>query len=374
MKKSENFLLLPSYPNTILAFRGNLIKLISQKYNVYVACPKLSKDMKKEFKKLNISHFELPLINFRITPIRDFFVFIKLYFLILKIKPKKILAYTLKPNFLGGIAARLQNIDFYPMFTGLGTFFEGKNNIFKFVFYKFLGFGIKKSKNVIFYNSANMELLVRLGVCNHSQGIIVNGSGLDINFYKTERSINFNDRKKITFLCSSRILEDKGIIEYLEAAKFIKKKYSNTEFLLLGWFQKSKNSIKKDFIQDYVDKGFIDFLGYKKDVRKYVDDCDVFVLPSYHEGMPRSALEAMSMSKALILSKIPGTEELIEVGKNGFFCDPKSTKSLITAMEKILSEVPKINEFGNESRKIIEEKFDDKIINNRLLEILNISI
>ena len=90
--------------------------------------------------------------------------------------------------------------------------------------------------------------------------------------------------------------------------------------------------------------------------------------------MPRSALEAMSMSKALILSKIPGTEELIEVGKNGFFCDPKSTKSLITAMEKILSEVPKINEFGNESRKIIEEKFDDKIINNRLLEILNISI
>ena len=124
----------------------------------------------------------------------------------------------------------------------------------------------------------------------------------------------------------------------------------------------------------YVDKGFIDFLGYKKDVRKYVDDCDVFVLPSYHEGMPRSALEAMSMSKALILSKIPGTEELIDVGKNGFFCDPKSTKSLITAMEKILSEVPKINEFGNESRKIIEEKFDDKIINNRLLEILNISI
>ncbi len=374
MKKSENFLLLPSYPETILAFRGNLIKLISQKYNVYVACPKLSKDMKKEFKKLNIVHLELPLINFQITPFRDLYVFIKLNLLMLRVKPKKILSYTLKPNFYGSIAARFQKIDFYPMFTGLGTFFEEKNSNLRFIFNKVLRFGLKKSKKIVFYNSGNMETFLGLGLCNHSQATIVNGSGLDINFYKTKKNNDTNNRKKVNFLCSARILKDKGIVEYLEVARLIKHKYENVQFMLLGWFQKSKNSISKNVIQDYIDKGFINFIGYKEDVRKYIDECDVFVLPSYHEGMPRSALEAMSMSKAMILSKIPGTKKLIKENKNGFFCEPKSVNSLLKAVEKILVDRSRIKNFGDESRKIIEENFDDKIINNRLLEILDIDI
>ena len=374
MKKSENFLLLPSYPETILAFRGNLIKLISQKYNVYVACPKLSKDMKKEFKKLNIIHLELPLINFQITPFRDLYIFIKLNLIMLRVKPKKILSYTLKPNFYGSIAARFQKIDFYPMFTGLGTFFEEKNSYLRFIFNKVLRFGLKKAKKIIFYNSGNMETLLGMGVCNHSQATIVNGSGLDINFYKTKKNNDVKNRKKVTFLCSARILKDKGIVEYLEVARLIKHKYENVQFMLLGWFQKSKNSISKNFIQDYIDKGFINFVGYKEDVRKCIDECDVFVLPSYHEGMPRSALEAMSMSKAMILSKIPGTKKLIKEDKNGFFCEPKSTDSLLKAVEKILVDRSRIQNFGDESRKIIEENFDDKIINNRLLEILDIDI
>ncbi len=365
---------MPSYPETILAFRGNLIKLISQKYNVYVACPKLSKDMKKEFKKLNIIHLELPLINFQITPFRDLYIFIKLNLIMLRVKPKKILSYTLKPNFYGSIAARFQKIDFYPMFTGLGTFFEEKNSNLRFIFNKVLRFGLKKAKKIIFYNSGNMETLLEMGVCNHSQATIVNGSGLDINFYKTKKNNDVKNRKKVTFLCSARILKDKGIVEYLEVARLIKHKYENVQFMLLGWFQKSKNSISKNFIQDYIDKGFINFVGYKEDVRKCIDECDVFVLPSYHEGMPRSALEAMSMSKAMILSKIPGTKKLIKEDKNGFFCEPKSTDSLLKAVEKILVDRSRIQNFGDESRKIIEENFDDKIINNRLLEILDIDI
>ena len=135
-------------------------------------------------------------------------------------------------------------------------------------------------------------------------------------------------------------------------------------FLIIIWF----------FINWFLLSFIINFVGYKEDVRKCIDECDVFVLPSYHEGMPRSALEAMSMSKAMILSKIPGTKKLIKEDKNGFFCEPKSTDSLLKAVEKILVDRSRIQNFGDESRKIIEENFDDKIINNRLLEILDIDI
>ena len=163
-------------------------------------------------------------------------------------------------------------------------------------------------------------------------------------------------------------------MEYLEAAELIKNKYQDVEFWLIGWFQNSKYSINKNTLQKYVEKGVINFLGYKEDVRGFIDLCDVFILPSYHEGMPRSALEAMSMSKAVILSNIPGTQELIQEGKNGFYCEPRSTNSLVISIEKILSNKKNITNFGKKSRKLIESKFDDKIINKKLLEILDISI
>lgn len=374
MKKTEKFLLLPSYPETILSFRGNLIKLIAKKYIVYVACPKLSTNLQKEFKELNINHIELPLVNYSITPLRDLYVFLKLNYLIFKLKPTKILSYTIKPNFYGSIAARLQNIDFYPMFTGLGTFFEEKKNLFKSLIVQIMRFGLKKSKKIIFYNSANMETFIELGICDPKQAVIVNGSGLDIDFYKTNTKNVVGDPEKLIFLCSARILKDKGIVEYLEAAELIKSKYQDVEFWLIGWFQNSKYSINKNTLQKYVEKGVINFLGYKEDVRGFIDLCDVFILPSYHEGMPRSALEAMSMSKAVILSNIPGTQELIQEGKNGFYCEPRSTNSLVTSIEKILSNKKNITNFGKKSRKLIESKFDDKIINKKLLEILDISI
>ena len=378
MDQKDNFLLLPSFAGTILKFRGNLIKEVSREYKVFVAGPKISSSMQAEFNKRNIEHIHLPIVNISITPFRDISYFMKLVAIIIKLRPKIILSYTLKPNLYGSLAARIFRVDCYSMFTGLGSYFEKKEGIFNRVSLKLLKFilrtSLKRNKKVIFYNSNNMETFMISSLCSPSQAEIVEGSGVDINYYKSKRFRDFTNIDNIVFLCSSRILKDKGIMEYLEAAKEIKSKNKGVDFRLMGWFQESSNSVSKEIIEKYSQEGIIKFIGHVEDVREEIDSCDVFVLPSYHEGLPRSALEAMSMSKAVILSKIPGTSNLIKENNNGFFCEPKSTESLVDSIEKMLKHRTRIREFGSESRTIIEERFSDKLINRKLLELLRIPL
>jgi len=370
MNRKEKFLIVASFAATIIKFRGNLMKKLSEKYDVFIACPKPDIEIVNFLKLNQIKHIELEVQNSKISIISDIFYFLKLARIVLNLKPKKLLSYTIKPVFYSGFLRLLLKFDFYPMITGLGSFFETNNNkFFKKIFIILLRISLKGAQKIIFYNEGNRSIFLKYKICHIDKTEIIPGSGVDIKFYKTRPKTT--NSSNINFLCIARLLKDKGLKEYLEAAREIKSKYKNTRFTLLGWFQDSDQSLSINYVNQFIEDGSIIFHDFEKDVRPIIQQCDIFVLPSYHEGMPRSALEAMSMSKPVLLSEIPGTLGLVESGKNGYYFKIKSKESLVQAMKKILENETALKSFGKRSRQIVEDNYSDEIINNRLIGIFN---
>jgi len=370
MNKKEKFLIIASFAGSIVKFRGNLIKRLSKEYDVCIASPVPNRSTFKFLDDNNIKHIKLDVKNSKISPIHDFIYLIRILIIVLNFKPDKVLPYTLKPVFYTGFVRLFYRFDFYPMITGLGSFFESHaNRALKNFFFFLFAISLSKAKKIIFYNKGNQKQFTKNKICLETNSVIVPGSGVDINYYSTRSEVS--NREKTIFLCSARLLKDKGICEYLEAAKEIKNVYKNVEFHLIGWHQDSAEKISQEYIDNFVMDGTVNFYGYCDDVRTFLNNCDVFVLPSYHEGMPRSALEAMSMSKALLLSDIPGTNGLIINGMNGYYFTSQSKESLIEAIKLILKEKKYIPEFGRKSREMVVERFNDQKINSKLCRIFN---
>ena len=191
------------------------------------------------------------------------------------------------------------------------------------------------------------------------------GSGVDIKHYEFSKisSDSFN------FLLIGRLLRDKGIYEYVEAAKIIKKNKpnSNINFNLIGSFDSNPSAIQPKLIEDWVSKKYITYLGEVDDVRPYIKECSVFVLPSYREGLPRSILEAMSMGRAIITTDAPGCRDTILNNKNGILVPVKNSEELAIAMLSTINS-NLIKEMGKESRKLVEEKFDVIKVNQVILK------
>jgi len=362
---------LASFSGSVIKFRGNLIKKLSKKYSVYVFSPNPDQNLINNLKKYDAKHINIPLTNFSVTPIKDFIYMLMLSIWFFKLKPKKVLAYTIKPVTFGGIISRIFQVDFFAMITGLGTAFESKdaNSISKNFLLLLLRISLKRSKKILFYNTKNQEYFLKNNVITAGQSLIINGSGVDTEYYKSEKT-SHKKNKKINILCMARLLKDKGIIEYISSAEKILDTRNDVNFFLLGDYQKSKLSIKKSYIDDCVNRGIIKYHGFVEDVRPYIEMADIYILASYHEGLPRSALEAMSMSKAIILSEISGTKDLIQESVNGFYCKPKSIESLTLAINKMLERKEELEKFGQKSRQIIEKNFDDRAINNKIMEVV----
>ena len=368
MDKKEKFLIVASFAGSIVKFRGNLMKQLSENYDVCVACPTPNNKTLDFFKQNKITFYKLEIKNSKISPFSDLIYLAKLLLIIRNVSPKIVLPYTIKPVFYTGFIRLLIPFKFFPMITGLGSFYESHNKkFFKKLFSLLFSLSLSRANKIIFYNQGNMKQFIKDKICLEVNSVIVPGSGVDINYY-LGKSKEYNN-EKVIFLCSARLLKDKGICEYLEAAREIKNTYENVEFNLIGWHQDSDGNVSQSYIDTFVKDGIVNFYGYSEDVRKFLTNCDVFVLPSYHEGMPRSALEAMSMSKALLLSDIPGTQELIRNGENGYYFESKSKHSLIEAIKLILKEKEYILDFGRRSREIVVERYSDEIINNKLCKI-----
>jgi len=227
-----------------------------------------------------------------------------------------------------------------------------------------------KYNNVVFFqNPDDLNLLLRLRLIkDKNKTLILNGSGINLEKYYFAPL----KEKSISFLLIARLIWDKGIYEYIEAARIIKKKYPNVSFLLLGPNEKNPCAIKKEYIKKWANKGIINYLGEKDDVRPYIANSSVFVLPSYREGIPRSILEAMAMGRPVITTNSPGCRETVEDGVNGFLVPIKDSKALADRMEKFILNPDLIKQMGNRSREIAEKRFDVYKVNRIILEHMGI--
>lgn len=374
MKK--RFLLLASYPDSLLNFRGQLLHaLVASGLEVHVASPDLESniELKGRLEDMGVCVHNASLNRTGMNPLRDFYSCLQLVFLMCRIRPDFFLAYTIKPVVYGSIAAWLSRVPHrFALVTGLGYTFQGESrtrSILKTFVRGLYRCALSRVHKVFFQNPDDESLFHELQILNSAdrKSVVVNGSGIDIDqFNVTPFPLTPQ------FLLIARLLGDKGIREYIEAAKLVISKHPTVVFGLVGWIDDNPDAIYEQELQEWIDSGLVKFYGLLSDVKPAISESSVYVLPSYREGTPRTVLESMAMGRAIITTDAPGCRETVVDGENGFLVPVKSVTELANAMLKFIEEPELIKSMGKKSRTIAEEKYDVHKVNEHMLREMGV--
>lgn len=369
--KKKSILFFCGDGNSLVNFRGNLIKeYIKIGYSVLAIAPNLDERNKDFLDQLNVSVLTIDFDRKSFNPISSFKSLITLIRQIKSLNPSIVFSYTHKPLVFGAIASFFCRVPkVVSLVTGTGHIFD-RHNIFSKLkrLIGFLGFRIAFwiSNDILFQNKDDMALFIELGLASTHKTSVVNGSGVDLEFfYKSAPP------EQLTFLCLARLINSKGLREYAEAAKLVKKQLPNAKFLLGGPEDSHDDSIPLEEITSvWKDKYGVEYIGNLDDPRKAIENCSVYVLLSYNEGTPRSVLEAMSMCKPIITTDVNGCRETVKDGINGYLVPIHDPESAAASMLKFNSN-QLILEMGLESRKYCEQKYDVHQVNAKIMKIIN---
>lgn len=289
-----------------------------------------------------------------------------------EIRPNAFLAYTIKPNIYGSIAARMLGIPVINNIAGLGDTFIGETCLNRLVrgLYRL---ALARSPVIFFQNPDDRALFYTRKIVREAQTRLLPGSGVDLDRFAPPAAAN-QQAEGVTFLMVARLLRAKGVADFVEAGRMVRTKHPNTQFKLLGLIQDGKDAIPPADIDRWVDEGAIAFLGGADDVRSFIAASDCVVLPTYYpEGTPRSLLEAAAMGRPLIASDMPGCREIVKDGRNGFLFPARDVRALAERMTTIveMSWVERAA-MGAESRRKAEAEFDERIVIERYCEALEI--
>lgn len=356
---------------SLLNFRGELINAIkAQNKSVLTVSAPLSDDESQKFKAKGLDHCAVNFQRNGLNPWVDLKTCWALYRLYKKEQPEKVLAYTIKPVIWGGIAARFAKVPFYALVTGLGFAFQGvsfKRRLLTRLVSLLYKVALSHATKIIFQNEDNRQLFVDRGIVPFSTTEVVNGSGVDISRFGLSALPDMD--KGVQFLCVARLLGEKGLREYSQAASVVKSKYPNAQFVLVGPEDTSPDGI---LVSEVVSWKGIDYAGVTNDVRPFIEKVHVYVLPSYHEGLSRSTIEAMAMGRPVITTDAVGCKETVAEGVNGFKVPVAGVPALAEKMIWFIENPDQIETMGLASRKMAEKKFDVHKVNARMLEIMGL--
>ena len=367
----EKFILVASHPDSLLNFRGPLIRaLLSKDLEVHVAAPDLDADslIRRSLESYGVNVHKIHMKRTGMNPISDLRTIFQLWILMKKIKPNYFLGYTHKPVIYGNLAAWMAGVNKqFALITGLGYTFQSQilwlNHLLQFLY----RISMRRVEKVFFQNPDDETLFQNLGIIKTSdqKSVVVNGSGVDLKKFNIA-----SFPKKIQFLLIARLLGDKGVREYFKAAKAVRKNHPDIKFGLVGWIDNHPDAISKKELDESIDAGDIFFYGRMDDVKPAISESSVYVLPSYREGTPRTVLEAMAMGRPIITTDAPGCKETVKDGINGYIVKVKSSQALVEAMLCFIEQPELIESMGNSSRKIAEEKYDvDKVNKHMMIEM-----
>lgn len=378
------FVLISNNLTSVKNFRTDLLVDIANRgYEVHIFAPDLRSflDEKKFLEEKNFILHEIALQRTGTNPIADLKTTYSIYKLLKKIKPEVVLGYTIKPVIYGTLAAYLARVPKrYTLISGLGFAFQTHEDSEKLGFIKkIINFlyksALKRATTVFFQNFDDKLLLSKVGILNElTPSVIVNGSGVNIeHFYEAPLNLDENTNNYIpSFLMVARLLKDKGVKEYIQAARKIKALYPNAIFNLVGSIDENPAAITQSELDEWVEEGIIQYWGQMADVRPAIEKSNIFVLPSYREGIPRAVLEAMSMARPIITTNAPGCKETVIEGSNGFLVEVKSINDLVDAMTKFIGDPNLVEIMGKNSRQIILEKYDVRKVNQHMIKEMNL--
>ena len=335
-------------------FRKELIeKLLSLDNEVYISLP--YGNLVDPLISLGCHFINTPVDRRGINPITDMKLFFTYRNIISKVNPDIIISYTIKPNIYGGYASRIAHKEYVVNITGLGTAFENVG-LLRTLVVSLYKIALKSVKVVFFENSYNRDLMIRLKCCKKDKTIVLNGAGVNTDYYSYQPYPNNNIFK---FLFVGRVMKEKGIDELLKATKSLVSDGISCFLDIVGPCEEDY----LDVLMKYEKEGWMKYHGYQEDVKPFIYSCDCFVLPSYHEGMANTNLECSSSGRPIITTNIPGCKEAVVDGESGYLCEPESFESLYEAMKKIVltNSVERTN-MGIRARKLMIDNFEKRII------------
>jgi len=351
-----------------LLFRLGLLKeLKARGFNIIISAP--HDNYSDKLIKLGYNFLNLQINRKGLNPIEDLILFIKILKILLKEKPNIIINFSIKPIIYGSFASYFfKNLKLINVLTGLGYVFI-KNNLLTTIVKILYKIALLRADKIIFQNRDDFEYFKKNKLVSSKKSEVILSSGVDTEYFKPLKLKKTS--KNFIFLFMGRILWDKGIKEFIESAKIVREKYRNTKFQILGWFDKSNPSeVSKEYIEELCKKGIIEYLGNFDDVRPFIAQSDVVVLPSYREGVPKVLLEAASMEKPIITTDAPGCREVVKHKLNGLLVPIKDVKSLSEAMLWMIEHPKDRKKMGREGRKIIIKIFDERMVVNKYMKII----
>lgn len=355
---------------TVFNFRGDLIKDMNANGNeVYVTGP--NKDFVEDIEALGVKEFiEVPFVKDNTSIWGDFKYYQSLKTVMARIQPELVFEYTIKPVIYGSMAAKAVGVKkICPMITGLGRVYSSssfKSRIVRMITKVLYRKAFKGCEKVIFQNPDDAKTFAARRYLPEKKCVVVNGSG--VNMVRFQRS---EIPKKPVFLMVSRIIKEKGVLDFSKAARIVKKKLPEARFIILGGYDKSIGALKEKDVYEFIEDGSIELCGEVKDPAAYYKQASVFVLPSYYgEGIPRTILEGMACGRPVITTDWPGCREPVEDGVNGYLVPIKAPEVLAEKMYELAVDRDKLLEMSVEAYKTCKEKYAVEIVNEQMRSVM----
>lgn len=350
-------------------FRGRLLEDLAQAgFQVWAVA-----DYENELDRERVSQrgarpVSTPLSRASTNPFRDMVYMLRLLLLILEVRPERVLLYTIKPVIYGGLLCRLLGIRcYYGLVTGTGAAFSPSGSrrrlLLRMVVFLYRA-ALKHAGRVFFQNRDDRQLFVRMGIVAEQNSLVVAGSGVDLGEFRFAEPVL---HQSIRFLFVGRFLRDKGFVDFLSAASRLKPEHQNVEFLLAGRLDERSGREERTALQEATSRQVVTDLGFVEDIANCLRACDVLVLPSYGEGMPRSVLEAMSTGRPVITTDVPGCREAVTSGKNGLVVNVGSVDELAEAMTFFIHDPEAIARMGRAARHAAESRFAVEHVNRQMM-------
>lgn len=373
-----NIALIGTTAACVIGFRSDLIRsLVSKNHNVFAFALDYTEETRAVVRRLGAEPVDYMFSRAGLNPFSDVKNTYRLYKILRVIRPDLVLSYFSKPVIFGTLASAVARVpQRFAMLEGLGFLFTDqpgglplKTRFLKAVQISLYRLAFAFLKKVIFLNPDDPKDLFGPGYRGAVEYSVLGGTGLDLAKYPYSKP----DTSSFSFIFVGRFLAEKGINEYIEAAKIVKNRYPETTFYLLGALDKSNpGALSQTEIESLIEQDIVVYPGYVNDVQEWLAKASVFVLPSYREGVPRSTQEAMAIGRPVITTDVPGCRETVIDGKNGFLVPPWRPELLAEKMLYFVENPEDAIEMGAQSRVIAEKKFDSVIANTKLLEILGV--
>ena len=380
MSLKKNILILSSASFSLSNFRGDFVKqLLKEGFKVYCGAPDFSDKTLRLVDEIGGIPVKYNLQRTGLNPFSDLKTIGELRN-ILKIHEIDILfPYTIKPVVYGSFAARKLKLPVISLITGLGFTFSRvsvKAKALQWVTELLYRRALKSNRAVVFQNSDDLQLFIERKIVTKKQSLhVVDGSGINLEKFSFKPR-KHDENSEVNFVLVGRLMKEKGVELFMEAAKILRSKYPNSRFHIIGEPPKNNSSaVSETELKELHRQEVIVYHGKSENVAKVISELDVFVLPSYYrEGVPRSILEALSSGMPIITTDQPGCRETVSENKNGFLIPPQQQQPLTDALTYFLESPETIAQMGLESRKLAENKFDVNIINRDLMKIISESV